>query len=96
MASWKYDKRQLNNAPFVYYCTELISKENEENEVNKHINNGNKMKSVYEYAKNVLEALEIKWGPTHLGKQKHFIFYFYSLFYFLFFIFILFLIFFLV
>ena len=70
MASWKYDKRKLNDAPFVYYCTELISRENEENEMNKHVDNSNKMQSVYEYAKNVLEALEIKWGPTHLGEWK--------------------------
>ena len=69
MASWKYDKRSLNDAPFVYYCTELISKENEENKVNEHSNNRNKMKSVYEYSKNVLEALDIKWGPTHLGDK---------------------------
>ena len=81
VASWKYDKRKLNDAPFVYYCTELISKENEENEINKHINNDNKMKSVYEYAVKVLNALEIKWGPTHLGKQK-------QLFYLLFFFFL--------
>jgi hypothetical protein len=26
------------------------------------------MQSIYEYSKNVLDALNVKWGPTHLGK----------------------------
>ena len=40
MASWKYDKRPLNDAPFVYFCTELISNETDEN--NNNNNNKNK------------------------------------------------------
>jgi hypothetical protein len=68
VASWKYDKRPVNDAPFVYYCTELISNEEEENEIKKHKNNENKMQSIYKYSENVLDALNVKWGPTHLGK----------------------------
>ena len=41
VASWKYDKRPINGAPFVYFCTELISREDEENTCSYHNNNNN-------------------------------------------------------
>ena len=98
MASWKYDKRPLNDAPFVYFCTELVSIEEEEdginvsdavkygnnknsdnnnndNDKNKNKNNENfegKMQSIYSYAKKVLDALDIKWGPAHLGNYANY------------------------
>lgn len=67
VASWKYDKRILNDAPFVYFCTELVSDEERENNINRNSKNADKMQSVYAYAKRVLDALDVKWGPTHLG-----------------------------
>jgi hypothetical protein len=45
-----------------------VSNEEEENEIKKHKNNENKMQSIYEYSRKVLDALNVKWGPTHLGK----------------------------
>ena len=41
VASWKYDKRPINGAPFVYFCTELISREDEENTCSYNDNNNN-------------------------------------------------------
>ena len=70
VASWKYDKRPINGAPFVYFCTELISREEEENSCydnnNNDSNNGNKMQSIYSYTKNVLNALDVKWEKKKL------------------------------
>ena len=71
VASWKYDKRILNDAPFVYFCTELVSDEERENNINRNSENADKMQSIYAYAKRVLDALDVKWGPTHLGGITH-------------------------
>ena len=55
-ALWRYDKRAVNDAPFVYLCTELvssISKEGVEQEVCK-------------YVFKALEALGVRWGLSHV------------------------------
>lgn len=97
VASWKYDKRPINDAPFVYFCTELVCDEESENSnysnyLNKKINDNmnenikdnnvnnndndnigdvddnsiNRMESIYAYASEVLDALDVKWGPAHI------------------------------
>jgi len=83
VASWKYDKRSINDAPFVYYCTELVCDEESENsnysnnlmnKMNRNANNDtsndeknvHRMQSIYAYACQVLDALEVKWGPAHI------------------------------
>ena len=53
-ALWKYDKRAVNGAPFVYHATELVSAENEVE------------KEVCHYVFQVLEALGIRWGLSHV------------------------------
>ena len=52
---WKYDKRSRNNAPFVYFSTELITN---------YINND--IQKIMNYSINVLNALKVKYGPSHL------------------------------
>ena len=53
-ALWRYDKRPVNGASFVYHGTELI--EANESEI------GN---IICEYAMKVLNSLGLKWGTTH-------------------------------
>ncbi|CAM9125023.1 unnamed protein product [Laminaria digitata] len=53
MAIWKYDKREVNGAPFVYFSTQLIPPDGEDE------------KEVVEYAFQALDALGVKFGPTH-------------------------------
>ena len=51
---WRYDKRPCNDAPFVYFATEII---NAQSGIGKQ---------VCEYAKKVLDTLNIKWGLCHI------------------------------
>jgi hypothetical protein len=53
MALWKYDKRSMNGAPFVYQCTELVCCDSQEGV------------KVIDYCIKCLEAVGHKWGPTH-------------------------------
>lgn len=55
LASWKYDKRSLNGAPFVYFCSEAIDANMEP-----------RLADVHNYIFEVLNALNIKWGPCHI------------------------------
>ena len=50
-AIWIYDKRPVNNAPFVYYSTKLYD--------------GELSTQIVEHAKQCLDALKIEWGMTH-------------------------------
>lgn len=52
-ALWRYDKRQANGAPFVYFATELV----DAHSIEGHI--------VCEYAKQTLNTLGLKHGLTH-------------------------------
>ena len=54
-ALWRYDKREVNGAPFVYHATELISADKEGIE-----------KSVCDYVFDALDALGIRWGLSHV------------------------------
>ena len=53
-ALWKYDKRAVNGAPFVYHSTQLVSAEGEVEQ------------EVCKYVFNALEALGIRWGLSHV------------------------------
>jgi hypothetical protein len=52
-ALWRYDKRQVNGAPFVYFATELVDSQTPEGEL------------VCDYATKALDALGVKHGMTH-------------------------------
>lgn len=52
-ALWCYDKRAWNDAPFVYFATELVDAQSEAG------------KAVCEYAMKTLDALGVKWGMSH-------------------------------
>ena len=54
-ALWRYDKRAVNGAPFVYFGTELISADKEGVET-----------EVCNYVFNALEALGVRWGLSHV------------------------------
>ena len=54
-ALWKYDKRSVNGAPFVYYATKLIPAAGEGVE-----------EAVCNYVFDALEALDIRWGLSHV------------------------------
>lgn len=54
-ALWRYDKRAVNGAPFVYFGTELISADREGVETD-----------VCSYVFLALEALGIRWGLSHV------------------------------
>jgi biotin carboxylase len=61
VALWKYHKLSINQAPFVYQCSELISiidENNNEQETNAR-------NQICEYCVNLLKSLGMKWGPTH-------------------------------
>ncbi len=53
-ALWRYDKRSSNNAPFVYFATEIIDAQSETGQ------------KVCNYAMKALDALDLKWGLTHV------------------------------
>ncbi|CAM9721217.1 unnamed protein product [Discosporangium mesarthrocarpum] len=55
MAIWRYDKRPVNGAPFVYFATQLRAA------------SGGEEQRVIEYARKALDALGVKYGPTHTG-----------------------------
>ncbi|KAL9182807.1 hypothetical protein ACHAXT_004086 [Thalassiosira profunda] len=55
-ALWRYEKRAVNGAPFVYFATELVSANDEEGIG----------KAVCEYIFDALEALGIRWGLSHV------------------------------
>jgi len=50
---WKYDKRPANGAPFVYHSTQLVPAKGEVEQ------------RVLDYVVEVLDALEIQYGPAH-------------------------------
>jgi len=50
---WRYDKRAVNGAPFVYHATEIVDALTPQGQV------------ICEYAKKALDALGIKWGISH-------------------------------
>lgn len=52
-ALWRYDKRQANGAPFVYFATELVDSQTPEGEL------------VCDYATQALDVLGLKHGLTH-------------------------------
>jgi len=52
-ALWRYDKRQANGAPFVYFATELVDSQTPEGKV------------ISEYAFKALDALDLRHGLTH-------------------------------
>ena len=54
VAIWEYDKRFVNNANFVYFGMKLMSPDSE------------KMQSMVRYADLVLDALDIRQGPSHM------------------------------
>jgi len=59
-ALWRYDKRAVNGAPFVYHATELVSaadKEGGEADVERE---------VCDYAFRALDALGVRWGLSHV------------------------------
>lgn len=63
VAIWKYDKRPVNGAPFVYYATRLFDDNHH------HIHDSDDIDPIcpvlYEYLNRCLIALDIRWGLTH-------------------------------
>ncbi len=53
VALWKYKKMAINGAPFVYQCSELVDVMSDEE------------KEVCDYCIKILQAQDLKWGPTH-------------------------------
>ena len=53
-AIWEYDKRPANGAAFVYYGSKLITTESAQSQ------------EMVRYADNVLDALYIRNGPSHM------------------------------
>ena len=53
VALWRYKKMAANGAPFVYQCSELVDVSSEEE------------KEVCDYCIKILQAQDLKWGPTH-------------------------------
>ena len=54
LAIWRYDKGEMNGAPFVYFCDELLPCE------------GPREESLVQYAFDALDALGWRWGPCHI------------------------------
>eukprot|EP00967_Tisochrysis_lutea_P107125 scaffold164924_cov33-Tisochrysis_lutea.AAC.1 len=54
VALWRYDKRPVNGAPFVYFCDELRGVE------------GPRERAICNYAMAALGVLGWRWGPSHL------------------------------
>ena len=53
-ALWEYDKRQVNGAAFVYHGSKLLDPSNSVGQ------------ELIAYASNVLDALSISHGPSHM------------------------------
>ena len=53
-ALWRYDKRPVNDAPFVYHATELMDAANTK-----------VGQDIYTYLQKVLNVLNIRWGISH-------------------------------
>ena len=61
-ALWKYDKRAVNDAPFVYFSTQLVPAVNEDGSTDgKEIE-----QAVCKYVLQSLDALGIRWGMHHV------------------------------
>ena len=61
-ALWKYDKRAVNDAPFVYFATELVPAANNVGEdTNRDVE-----EAVCDYIFKALEELDIRWGLSHV------------------------------
>jgi hypothetical protein len=61
-ALWKYDKRAVNDAPFVYFATQLVpAASNDDKGSNKDVE-----EAVCNYVFNALNALDIRWGVSHV------------------------------
>jgi hypothetical protein len=61
-ALWKYDKRAVNGAPFVYFATQLVDVAGEDGN-----SEGNEVEqAVCTYVFKALEALGIRWGMHHV------------------------------
>jgi len=54
LALWKYDKREANGAPFVYFSDEVRGAE------------GETEAKLIAYAAAALDALQWRWGPVHI------------------------------
>ena len=61
-ALWKYDKRSVNDAPFVYFSTQLVCAVNE----NGTTDGKEVEQAVCEYVFKSLDALGIQWGMHHV------------------------------
>lgn len=61
-ALWKYDKRSVNDAPFVYFATQLIPAANNDDEAS----NKDVEEAVCNYVFDALDALDIRWGLSHV------------------------------
>jgi biotin carboxylase len=62
LAVWKYSKVSVNDAPFVYQCTELLSYSNPEEE--------EEVGTVSEYVVKALQAVNLRYGPSHTELKK--------------------------
>jgi hypothetical protein len=61
-ALWRYDKRAVNDAPFVYFATQLVAAVNEDGSTDgKEIE-----QAVCAYVFKALDALGIRWGLHHV------------------------------
>lgn len=58
VALWRYSKASLNGAPFVNLCDELRPANDADDE------------ALMEYARRVLDALGVRWGPAHLEIKR--------------------------
>ena len=77
-ALWRYDKRRLNDANFVYCATELVDGDDDDtnkgDDYNDDDDNGNNEdenengvgRIVCEYAMDALDALGVRWGLSHI------------------------------
>lgn len=57
VAVWKYDKRSVNGANFVYYAMSMVDFSSEEGEI---------ARALAEYSTQVRDALHIRDGPSHM------------------------------
>ena len=75
-ALWKYDKREVNGASFVYHATELVDGDDDyyyNNEDDDSNFNGNSDddgvgigSEVSRYAMDALDAIDVRWGMSHV------------------------------
>jgi len=64
VATWRYDKRPLNEAPFVYFASELVD-ENDDNDEDDE-EQEDEVAQVQDLAVRVCEALDMRYGPSHI------------------------------